>query len=103
MAAEMLDKILEAEASAKERKNAALKQAECIIADAGKKAEKIVADAEKKAQDDAVAKLRKSNEDKEKLLRQKLDDAEIECQRMEKAASAKKDVCVKILVDRIFG
>ena len=102
MASGMLDRILEAEAQAKENKEKALADAKAIELEAERQAKELVASVKNKAQLEANEALDNCRVKAAELMQQNMERAKVVCEKMEKDALLRQQDCTKIILDKIL-
>ena len=103
MAAEMLEKILEAEKTAKEQLCQCEAKANEIVEKATEEGKAIINQTKLEAESMSKAKIDKALEDSKVLLNEMLAKAEKVCAEMEDKCRSKSDECAKIVADKLFS
>ena len=103
LAAEMLEKILEAEKTAKEQLYQCEAKASKIIENATEEGKTIINQTKLKSESESKNKLDKALEDSKVLLDEMLAKAEKACVEMEEKCRAKSDDCAQIVADKLFS
>ena len=103
MAAEMLEKILEAENSAKEKLAKANKEADELLAQAESKAKEMLLNAKKTAETEGDKTLKECNDAAKALIDKKISEAQTECARLKESSSKKSKECADIVIKKIFA
>ena len=103
VAADMLNKILEAEKESEKALADASLEAEKIVSDAKLKQEQIVKDAEKEASDEMKkAHAFAASENAQLLEKTRKEASEFSAELLKNAQNSKKE-CINIVIDKIFG
>lgn len=103
MAAEMLEKILEAEKTAKEQLGQCEEKAGKIIEKATEESKMIINKAKSDTELNSKNKIEKALEDSKVLLDEMLAKAEKVCIEMDEKCRSKSDECARIVADKLFS
>ncbi len=101
MAAQMLEKILEAENAASLKLKDAEKTAQKIVADSENEAVKLLTDAKEKARNEALLYAQKNAEYSDSLVKAKIEEAEKASLLMSEKAKERMQDCIKTIVEMI--
>ena len=102
MAAEMLDKILEAEKAAKEKYEQTEAEALKIIEKASDEGRTLLENAKRAAEDNAQKCVAESSANANKLIENKLSEAKAYCEKMYENSISKSVECEKIIINKLI-
>ncbi|MBQ8758130.1 MAG: hypothetical protein IJZ20_00380 [Clostridia bacterium] len=103
MASEMLEKILEAENSAKEKLEITQAKAREIIEKAKSDGEKLLSDKKKAAEEDRMRRLSSLCDEANEGKAQMLSEAQKVCDEMSLVAATKSDECTRIILEKLMS
>ena len=103
MAAEMLEKILDAEKTAKEQLSQCQAKADGIIEKATEEGKMIINQAKLDAENESKMKIGKALEDSKILLNEMLAKAEKVCEELAENCRSKADNCIQLVADKLFS